>query len=105
MHRPPVRRLLTENAAITAAAAARDRKTPPTMAAVHDRLLTPEEVAALARVEPRTVGVWRRTGRLPGVQLPGGRVWRYQLSKVAAVLGVEPAALLAATTSTPRGTR
>ena len=31
---------------------------------VTERLLTPAEVAALFRVEPRTVGTWSRNGRL-----------------------------------------
>ncbi|MET8866559.1 helix-turn-helix domain-containing protein [Nonomuraea sp. NPDC004580] len=60
-----------------------------------DRLLTPDEVAALARVELRTVGVWRRNGRLRAVALPGGRVWRYRLMDVAAALHLEPTDLLA----------
>lgn len=59
-----------------------------------DLLLTPEEVAAVARVELRTVGAWRRAGRLPGVPLPAGRLWRYRLRDVAAAFQLDPADLV-----------
>lgn len=80
--------------------------TSPSAVQTLDRLLTPDEVAALARVKLRTVGVWRRTGVLPAVPLPGGRVWRYRLMDVAAALGLKPSDLLALAAATaPRGDR
>lgn len=38
------------------------------------RLLTPAEVARTFGVHPRTVSRWARTGRLPYVTTPGGRM-------------------------------
>jgi excisionase family DNA binding protein len=49
-----------------------------------ERLLTPEEVAALFRVHPRTVGRWRRSGRLVAVRTPGGQ-YRHPESAVSAL--------------------
>lgn len=37
-----------------------------------DRLLTPAEVAALFRVDPKTVTRWAAAGRLPSLRTPGG---------------------------------
>lgn len=37
-----------------------------------DRLLTPGEVAALFRVDPKTVTRWCQSGRLASVRTPGG---------------------------------
>lgn len=55
---------------------------------VTERLLTPAEVAALFRVEPRTVGTWSRNGRLASVRTPGGHR-RYRESEVRALLADE----------------
>lgn len=53
------------------------------------RLLTPTEVAALFRVDPKTVGRWRRAGKLTSVtETLGGRP-RYREDEVHALL--EPA--------------
>ncbi|MDE3721867.1 BldC family transcriptional regulator [Nocardiopsis sp. N85] len=35
-------------------------------------LVTPDEIAALFRVDPKTVARWAAAGRLPGVRTPGG---------------------------------
>jgi excisionase family DNA binding protein len=37
-----------------------------------DRLLTPGEVAALFRVDPKTVTRWASAGRLGSIRTPGG---------------------------------
>ncbi len=43
-------------------------------------LLTIEEVAAILKVKPKTVGNWLRDGKLPGIKLGGGRAaeWRVE---------------------------
>lgn len=56
----------------------------PDLEAPRERLLTPEEVAALFRVHPRTVGNWRRRGRLAAVKTPGGQ-YRHPESAVSAL--------------------
>lgn len=53
-----------------------------------DRLLTPAEVAALFRVDPKTVNRWANTGSLPSVRTPGGH-HRYYESVVRSLLGGE----------------
>lgn len=50
-----------------------------------ERLLTGGEVAELFRVDARTVGDWRRAGRLDAVRTPGGS-FRYRESAVNALL-------------------
>jgi excisionase family DNA binding protein len=42
--------------------------------AEEDRFLTPGEVAALFRVDPKTVTRWAKTGRIPSQRTPGGHV-------------------------------
>lgn len=37
-----------------------------------DRLLTPREVAAMFRVDPKTVSRWAASGRIGSVRTPGG---------------------------------
>ncbi|MGS2645947.1 BldC family transcriptional regulator [Streptosporangium sp. G12] len=37
-----------------------------------DDLLTPGEVAALMRVDPKTVTRWAKAGKLPSILTPGG---------------------------------
>lgn len=37
-----------------------------------DRLMTPGEVAALFRVDPKTVTRWSARGLLPSIKTPGG---------------------------------
>jgi excisionase family DNA binding protein len=50
-----------------------------------DRLLTPGEVAALFRVDPKTVARWGAAGRIGSVRTPGGHR-RYRESEVRALL-------------------
>ena len=54
-------------------------------------LWTVEEVAQYLRLDPDTVRVMARRGRLPGVRV--GRVWRFSKERLDASLGVaRPAA-------------
>jgi excisionase family DNA binding protein len=41
---------------------------PPRPGDAVDPTLTPEEIAALFRVSPKTVRRWARTGKLPGLR-------------------------------------
>ena len=41
-----------------------------------ERFLTPEEVADMLRVSPRTVNRWLNQGKLPGVKI--GSRWRIE---------------------------
>lgn len=50
-----------------------------------DRLLTPAEVAAVFRVDPKTVTRWASAGRIGRVRTPGGHS-RYRESEVRALL-------------------
>lgn len=43
-----------------------------------DNLLTPDEVAARLKLEPKTIREWLRTGRLKGIKV--GRFWRIEES-------------------------
>jgi excisionase family DNA binding protein len=55
-----------------------------------DRLMTPGEVAALFRVDPKTVTRWAMAGRIGSVRTPGGHR-RFRESEVRALLrGDEP---------------
>lgn len=51
-----------------------------------ERLLTSKEVAALFRVDPKTIVRWARTGALAAVRTPGGRLLRFPESGVQAAL-------------------
>lgn len=53
-----------------------------------DPFLTGKEVAALFRVDGRTVSKWARLGRLQGIRTPGRGhgVWRFHQSVVRAAL-------------------
>jgi excisionase family DNA binding protein len=56
-----------------------------------ERLLTPGEVAALFRVDPKTVTRWAAAGRISSIRTPGGHR-RFRESEVHALLrGEEPA--------------
>lgn len=46
-----------------------------------DRLLTSPEVAALFRVDPKTVARWAKAGRISSIKTPGGHR-RYRESEV-----------------------
>ncbi len=50
-----------------------------------DRLLTPGEVAALFRVDPKTVTRWAAAGRIDSIRTPGGHR-RFRESEVRALL-------------------
>lgn len=50
-----------------------------------DRLLTPAEVAAIFRVDPRTVTRWARRGRVGRVRTPGGHS-RFRESEIRALV-------------------
>jgi len=50
-----------------------------------DRLLTPAEVAAMFRVDPKTVTRWAKAGRLSSIRTLGGHR-RYKASEVESLL-------------------
>ncbi|HET9517471.1 MAG TPA: BldC family transcriptional regulator [Actinoplanes sp.] len=50
-----------------------------------DRLLTPGEVAALFRVDPKTVTRWAAAGRIGSIRTPGGHR-RFRESEVRNLL-------------------
>jgi len=50
-----------------------------------ERLLTPGEVAALFRVDPKTVTRWAEAGRIHSIRTPGGHR-RFLESEVRALL-------------------
>ena len=50
-----------------------------------ERLLTPGEVAALFRVDPKTVTRWATAGRIGSIRTPGGHR-RFRESEVKALL-------------------
>lgn len=56
-----------------------------------ERLLTPGEVAALFRVDPKTVTRWAASGRISSIRTPGGHR-RFRESEVRALLNGNPAA-------------
>jgi excisionase family DNA binding protein len=67
----------------------------------NERLLTPGEVAALFRVDPKTVTRWAASGRITSIRTPGGHR-RFRESEVRSLLrgDSEPATLTA--TSPPQ---
>ena len=50
-----------------------------------DRLLTTAEVAAIFRVDPKTVSTWARVGRIRSIRTPGGHR-RFRESEVQRLL-------------------
>lgn len=52
---------------------------------VGERLLTPGEVAALFRVDPKTVTRWATAGRIGSIRTPGGHR-RFREAEVQALL-------------------
>jgi excisionase family DNA binding protein len=52
-------------------------------------LLTPAEVAAMFRVDPKTVTRWAKAGKLTSIRTLGGHR-RYRESEVRALLGARP---------------
>ncbi|GHE37622.1 hypothetical protein GCM10017673_45080 [Streptosporangium violaceochromogenes] len=65
------------------------------------RLLTPAEVAAAFRVDPKTVGRWAKAGRLTSIRTPGGHR-RYLETEIRALTygQATPAQARAGTTHT-----
>jgi excisionase family DNA binding protein len=55
-----------------------------------DELLTPAEVAALFRVDPKTVTRWAKAGKLTSIRTLGGHR-RYRAAEVRSLLGDIPA--------------
>ncbi len=51
----------------------------------NNRLLTPAEVAAMLRVDPKTVTRWARGGKLSSIRTPGGHR-RYSENEVRGLL-------------------
>jgi excisionase family DNA binding protein len=58
-----------------------------------DRLLTPGEVAALFRVDPKTVTRWAAAGRIGSIRTPGGHR-RFRESEVRALLAGEQSVVI-----------
>jgi excisionase family DNA binding protein len=58
-----------------------------------ERLLTPGEVAALFRVDPKTVTRWAASGRISSIRTPGGHR-RFRESEVRALLRGEAATVV-----------
>jgi excisionase family DNA binding protein len=59
--------------------------TAPTASHGTERLLTPGEVAALFRVDPKTVTRWASAGRIGSIRTPGGHR-RFRESEVRSML-------------------
>jgi excisionase family DNA binding protein len=57
----------------------------PLSASNQEKLLTPAEVAALFRVDPKTVTRWAKAGKLTSIRTLGGHR-RYKESEVKALL-------------------
>ncbi len=57
----------------------------PTQTSSSERLLTPGEVAALFRVDPKTVTRWASAGRIGSIRTPGGHR-RFRESEVRSML-------------------
>ncbi len=55
---------------------------PRTAPAEDEQLLTPAEVAAMFRVDPKTVTRWAKAGKLSSIRTLGGHR-RYRASEVA----------------------
>ncbi len=55
------------------------------MESTSERLLTPGEVAALFRVDPKTVTRWAAAGRISSIRTPGGHR-RFRESEVRTML-------------------
>jgi excisionase family DNA binding protein len=53
------------------------------------KLLTPGDVAALFRVDPKTVSRWATTGRIASIKTPGGHR-RFREAEIRALLRGEP---------------
>jgi hypothetical protein len=56
-------------------------------AAIQEKLLTPAEVAAMFRVDPKTVTRWAKAGKLASIKTLGGHR-RYKESEVKELLKI-----------------
>jgi excisionase family DNA binding protein len=59
----------------------------PLSSAIQDKLLTPAEVAAMFRVDPKTVTRWAKAGKLTSIKTLGGHR-RYKESEVKELLKI-----------------
>jgi len=59
----------------------------PLSAAIQEKLLTPAEVAAMFRVDPKTVTRWAKAGKLTSIKTLGGHR-RYKESEVKELLKI-----------------
>lgn len=57
----------------------------PLSSAIQEKLLTPAEVAAMFRVDPKTVTRWAKAGKLTSIKTLGGHR-RYKESEVKELL-------------------
>lgn len=67
---------------------------------VEGKLLTPGEVAAMFRVDPKTVTRWAAAGRISSIRTPGGHR-RFRESEVRALLAGEGGLIDEETAETP----
>jgi excisionase family DNA binding protein len=67
------------------------RQAPGLLSEDRDGTMTPAEVAALFRVDPKTVTRWANEGRLTSVRTPGNHR-RYREAEVSALLAERDAA-------------
>ena len=60
------------------------RATDPARNDEDDKLLTPGEVAALFRVDTKTVARWAKEERIPSIKTPGGhrRYWKSRVMEI-----------------------
>jgi excisionase family DNA binding protein len=56
-----------------------------------EELLTPNEVARMFRVDPKTVTRWATTGQITSIRTPGGR-YRFRRSEIRAFFDGEGSA-------------
>jgi excisionase family DNA binding protein len=63
---------------------------------IHERLLTPGEVARMFRVDPKTVTRWAASGRIGSIRTPGGHR-RFHESEVKELLDVHSTGAVPAT--------
>lgn len=59
----------------------------PLSSAIQEKLLTPAEVAAMFRVDPKTVTRWAKAGKLTSIKTLGGHR-RYKESEVKELLHI-----------------
>ncbi|MDA2989437.1 MAG: BldC family transcriptional regulator [Actinomycetota bacterium] len=69
-----------------------------------EHLLTPSEVAALFRVDPKTVTRWAKAGKLTSIRTLGGHR-RYRASEVHALLAAQSPAPQQQTPQSPQSPR